>query len=52
MLFSRRKFLKIDPISLSVSDLVFRTRVVPSSVTTFLRHVYVRLPSDAASKKL
>jgi len=46
------KISKIDSILLSVSDLVFRTCVFPSSVTSFLRRVYVRLLSAAASKKL
>jgi len=49
MLFSRRKFLKIDSISLSASDPVFCTMFFRD---VMLRRVYVRLPSTATSKKL
>jgi len=47
MLFSRRKFLKIDSISLSISDAVFRIVLFRH----LLCHVYVRLSSSSTSKK-
>jgi len=46
MMFSRRKFLKIDSISLSVSDAVFHIVLF----CHLLCHVYVHLSSAAASK--
>ena len=49
MVFSRRIFLKMDSILFSVSDRTFRTMFIRD---VMLRHVYIRLPSAAASKKL